>query len=116
MHLAPDGQPLDDALVSGARLAEYVAAARERGIDEICLTEHVYRFHEAERVLDHPYWRQGATAHVRPYVELLARAADDGLPVRAGIELDWLEGRRDELASVIDGLPLDLVLGSVHLL
>jgi histidinol-phosphatase (PHP family) len=116
MHLAPDGRPLDDQLVSEARLQEYVTAARERGIDEIALTEHVYRFHEASAVLDHPYWRRGATAHVRPYVELLARAADEGLPVRAGIELDWLDGRRDELAALIDGLPLDVVLGSVHML
>jgi histidinol-phosphatase (PHP family) len=116
MHLAPDGQALDDSLVSDTRLAEYVQAARERGVDEICLTEHVYRFHEAASVLDHPYWRRGATAHVRPYVELLANAADEGLPVRAGIELDWLEGRRAELAALIDGLPLDLVLGSVHML
>jgi histidinol-phosphatase (PHP family) len=116
MHLAPDGQPLDDALVSDARLAQYVEAARERGVHEIALTEHVYRFHEAADVLDHPYWRRGATAHVRPYVELLAAAADEGLPVRAGIELDWLDGRRAELAAVIEGLPLDVVLGSVHML
>src|SRR4051812_1351653 len=116
MHLAPDGEPLDGRVVSRARLDEYVRAAAERGVDEICLTEHGYRFRESRGVLDHPLWHEGATSQLRPYIELLVDAADDGLPVRTGIELDWIVGRRDQLAAVVADQPLDLVLGSVHML
>src|SRR5207244_4299383 len=98
LHLAPDGAALGPAELSLARVAEYAASARAHGIDHVCMTEHCHRFRQAAGLLDHPFWHESARAH----------------PVAYGIELDWIEGREDELAELVEGRDFDLVLGSVH--
>ena len=37
-----------------------------------------------------------------------------GLPVKVGLELDYVRGRESELAALLDGRPFDYVIGSVH--
>jgi histidinol-phosphatase (PHP family) len=111
LHLAPDGAALGAAELSVARVALYAATARERGIGHVCLTEHCHRFRQAAGLLDHPFWHQSAQADLDAYVRAV-RA--HGEPVACGIELDWIEGREDELAALVEGRDFDLVLGSVH--
>ena len=111
LHLAPDGAALGAAELSNARVAEYAEVARARGIDHVCLTEHCHRFRQAAGLLDHPFWHESAQADLDAYV---AAVRAHGEPVACGIELDWIEGREDELAAFVEHRDFDLVLGSVH--
>jgi len=111
LHLAPDGAALGAAELSGARVALYADRAREAGIGHLCLTEHCHRFRQAGGLLDHPFWHQSAQADLDTYV---AAVRSHGEPVACGIELDWIEGREDELAALVECRDFDLVLGSVH--
>ncbi len=115
MHLAGDDAPLDEPSLAASAILRYVQAARERGVAEICVTAHVYRFAAVRDWFDQPWWRDCATSELAPYVEALRRARDDDrLPVLLGIELDYLPHRHAELRAWADGTPWDLVLGSVH--
>jgi histidinol-phosphatase (PHP family) len=115
LHLRPDGEHLDDGAFAHDHLAAYAAAAAERGVAEIAITEHVYRFRQAAELSDHIFWRENAQDDLDLYVERLAGARDGGLPVLLGIELDWLgAGAVDEVAALARRHPFDVVLGSVH--
>jgi histidinol-phosphatase (PHP family) len=115
LHLRPDGEQLDEAAFTREHLAAYVAAAEARGVAEIAITEHVYRFRDAAGLSDHIFWLQNAQDDLGLYVERLAEARDDGLPVLVGIELDWLgDGRAGDVAALAARHPFDVVLGSVH--
>jgi histidinol-phosphatase (PHP family) len=85
-----------------------------RGVEEIAITEHVYRFAAARDLFDHPYWRESAQDDIDAYRQSLAAAKEVGFPIAAGIELDWLEGHADELKAIATAHDWDVVLGSVH--
>ena len=112
-----------------ALLERCCAQAAAEGIDQIAITEHSHRFTRiVESVL--PHWdrpRDGpvadATEHVLDveggadldaYVEALLHAQDQGLPVLVGLEVDYLPGAGDSMASVLAEYPFDVLLGSVH--
>lgn len=126
MHLQPDGiDAREDAAPrwqeAGGHLGtgwigRYVERARSRAVSEIAMTEHVYRFSEARDWLDDPFWQGEATEDVDAYCQAIAAAQEEGLPVLLGLEMDWLAGRRDEIAAFLEGRPFDIVLGSIHFL
>ena len=90
LHLRPDGSRLDAGAYAPEHLAQYVATARERGVGEIAITEHIYRFAQASHLSDHVYWREQAVDDIELYCSSVAAARDSGLPILLGIELDWL--------------------------
>lgn len=97
-------------------LERFVATARARGVDEIGVTEHGYNFVEAAPLLGRPAY---VAAHSRgyrvaDYVELLRAAREDGLPVKLGIEMDYVPGREAEIRDFLAAYPWDFVIGSVH--
>jgi histidinol-phosphatase (PHP family) len=114
-HLAPDDEQLGPHWLTEEWVAVYAAAARERGVGELALTEHCHRFEQAAGISRHEFWNETAHADLDAYVGVLSAARDAGLPVRVGIELDWLgdESVRALRALVADR-DLDIVLGSVH--
>ncbi len=115
MHLAPDGEPLRDEHLSVEHLRRYVAAADARGVAVIALTEHVYRFREAEALFDHPFWAEAAVSSLADYHAFLTEVRDEeGLPVLVSLEVDHLADRTSETRTLVDAHPWDLVLGSVH--
>jgi histidinol-phosphatase (PHP family) len=126
MHLQPDGVgprteaaprwEADGGHLSRDWIGRYVDRARARAVSEIAITEHVYRFAEARDWLGNAFWREEATEDVDAYVDAVAEARASGLPVLVGLEMDWLEDRRDEIAAFLEGRPFDVVLGSVHFL
>jgi histidinol-phosphatase (PHP family) len=114
-HLAPDDEQLGPRWMSGEWIAVYATAARARGIDELALTEHCHRFVQARGISQHGFWNETAHADLDEYVRALAGARDAGLPVRVGIELDWLGADAvAALRALVAGRDLDIVLGSVH--
>jgi histidinol-phosphatase (PHP family) len=124
MHLQPDGVGARaDAAASwdahgGPRsqswIGRYVEVARSRAIGEIAITEHVYRFAEVRDWHDVPFWREEATEDVAGVVAAVGEAAEAGLPVLLGVEMDWLPHRVPEIRRFLRAHPFDVVLGSVH--
>lgn len=112
------------------QVAAYCERAAGAGVVEVALTEHLFRFVQADRVLrgfwnDNrvppalqqsmaEYWSFHATADLDHYVETVLEARRQGLPVVLGLEVDYYEGRMDEVASLLEGYPFDVLLGSVH--
>lgn len=126
VHLQPHGErpPVNRALID-----RYVAHAAANGIDTIVFTEHLFRFHEAYDLLDgwwdadpnpalaaatKAYWQDHVNLSLVEYVRLIEAAKSAGLPVRLGLELDWIPGRADDLRRLLAPYNWDCVLGSVH--
>jgi histidinol-phosphatase (PHP family) len=115
VHLRPDEAGSDaSAYFTEANVARYVERADERGIDELGFSEHVYRFREALAVWRHPFWVEQAVDGLDDYVEFLLAMRAAGYPVKVGLELDYVPGREEELAAIVEGRPFDYVIGSVH--
>ena len=113
-HLAPDDDPLDEAVLSVETITAHVAAAMDRGLDAVCVTEHVYRFRVAKPAWAHPYWQDQTEWDIDAYWEALAEAKEIGFPLRIGIECDWLPEHQDVLVDALAGRPWDVILGSIH--
>ncbi len=92
--------------------ARYRAAAEERGITELGVSEHIYRFQSALDVWDHPYWCSAAADDIEEYVQFVREETD----LRLGIEADFVVGREDQMANLLERFEWDYVLGSVHFL
>lgn len=106
----------DEDVEPGARRAftvenvdRYVAAAEEAGVAELGCSEHVYRFRQALGLWRHPFWEAQARDDLDDYCEF-ARST----PLRLGIEVDFVPGAEDRIASLIDAHDFDYVIGSVH--
>jgi len=110
VHLRPDGEgtPASDYFTAG-NVARYREAADERGIAELGVSEHVYRFRQALDVWQHPFWRENAVDDLDAYCEFAREAG-----LRVGVEADFVPGREDRMANLLDGRPWDYVIGSVH--
>jgi len=110
VHLRPDGAgTLAADYFTPANVERYRAAADERGIAELGCSEHVYRFRQALDVWRHPFWRENALDDIDEYVGF---AREQGLKV--GVEADFVPGREDRMAALLDGRDWDYVIGSVH--
>ena len=127
LHLWPHGEA--DSTVTIEQVAAYCERAEAVGVSEIAVTEHLFRFAQADAVLagfwdDDPdpilranmatYWDLHARADLDAYVDTVLVAKDAGLPVVLGLEVDHYAGRMDKVAALIDGYPFDVLLGSVH--
>ena len=60
------------------------------------------------------YFDHHATADLDRYVEVVVAARAAGLPIVAGLEVDYYPGLMDEVRTLLDGYPFDVLLGSVH--
>lgn len=111
VHLRPDGSGSEAArYFTAENAATYERTARERGIDCLGVSEHIYRFQQALDVWQHPFWEQEAVDDLDAYCEFVR--ASTGMAL--GIEADYVPGRERELASLLDGRDFDYVIGSVH--
>lgn len=111
MHLRDPEERIDHS-VEG--IERFVEVALERGVDEVGFTEHVYYFTATRAVWSLPYQLERCLHDLETYVDALVDAKRQGLPVKLGMEVDWVGERQDELAAVLDPYPWDYLLGSVH--
>jgi histidinol-phosphatase (PHP family) len=111
VHLRPD-EPGTTAerYFTAANAERYREQAAERGIAELGVSEHVYRFQQALSVWQHPFWREWANEDLDAYTGFVREETD----LRLGLELDFIPGREDRLANLLDGHDWDYVVGSVH--
>jgi histidinol-phosphatase (PHP family) len=127
LHLWPHGQR--DTAPTIDQLAEYCATAADAGVTEIALTEHLFRFRQADELLhgfwnEDPdpalresmaaYWDDHARADMDAYVSCVLEAKSLGLPVVLGLEVDYYANRMDQVVELLSGYPFDVLLGSVH--
>ena len=110
VHLRPDEPGTEpDAYFTEENVERYVAAAGEAGIQELGVSEHVHRFRQALDVWDHPFWLENARDDLDAYADFVRET-----PLRLGIEMDYVAGREDRIADLLDSCDLDYVIGSVH--
>jgi histidinol-phosphatase (PHP family) len=127
LHLWQHGPRALEATVE--QVARYCEQAAARGVTEIALTEHLFRFDQADALLrgwwdSDPdpelrtamasYWDEERGADLDRYVEVVLAAKAQGLPVVLGLEVDFYRDRMDDVAQLLGGYPFDVLLGSVH--
>ena len=111
------------------QIAAYCDEAASHGVSELALTEHSNRFADVMSIVG-PFWAR--TGHeptsramadyfdftsrnaLDDYVNLAQRAKDEGLPVKIGLEVDYVPGRMDELSAFYAQYPFDVLIGSIH--
>lgn len=87
---------------------EMVLAAIAKGLDEIGFSDHVCLkpVEWAIRLEDIPVM-------TRQILHLKSKY-NEQIQIRYGIEMDYFPGREAELKDIIDNIPVDFVIGSVH--
>jgi histidinol-phosphatase (PHP family) len=113
VHLRPD-EPDTPAqeYFTAANFERYRDAASERGIAELGVAEHVHRFTAALDVWEHPWWREWARDDIDAYCGFVREETD----LKLGIEADFVPGREDRMANLLEMREWDFVIGSVHFL
>jgi histidinol-phosphatase (PHP family) len=113
VHLRQDDpEATPERFFTRANAERYREAAAERGIAELGVAEHIHRFRDALDIWDHPFWRLFAVDDLERYCAFVREETD----LRLGIEMDWIAGREDRIANVLDSYDWDYVVGSVHFL
>jgi histidinol-phosphatase (PHP family) len=113
LHLRPDELTATAAEhFTTANVERYRERAGERGIDELGVSEHIYRFRQSLEVWQHPFWREYALDDLEAYCEFIRRETD----LKLGIEADFVPGGEDRMANLLERCELDYVVGSVHFL
>jgi len=111
MHLRDPDERVVHSLEAVER---FVAAAAERGVDEIGFSEHVYYFRQTRRVWALEYQTERCVYDLDAYVEVVLEAKRQGMPVKLALEVDYVGEQQDELAALLAPYPWDYLLGSVH--
>jgi histidinol-phosphatase (PHP family) len=113
LHLRPDEpDSTPERYFTTTNVERYRTVASERGIVELGVSEHVYRFEQALDVWRHPFWLQNAREDLDAYCEFVREETD----LRLGIEADFVPGGEDRMASLLETRDFDYVIGSVHFL
>jgi histidinol-phosphatase (PHP family) len=116
MHLrGPSEDSLEGPIEHTVEAIErFVEAAAARGVDEIGFTEHDYYFVQLRHLWELPYQIDRCDRDLDAYCAAVVEAKDRGLPVKLGLEVDYVAGRLEELADRLAPYPWDYLLGSVH--
>jgi histidinol-phosphatase (PHP family) len=112
VHLRPDDVDATppERYLTAENAERYREAATERGIEELGVAEHVYRFTEALEVWQHELWRHSARDDLDAYCDFVREQTD----LKLGIEADFIPGREDRMAELLAGRDFDFVVGSIH--
>jgi histidinol-phosphatase (PHP family) len=132
LHLHPH-RPVDGAPPMGTyppgHIDRFVEVALSRGVTEVGFTEHLYRCVESEAALGR-WWERDADPALRAefaewisaernlsletYVEAVVDAKARGLPVKLGLEADFVPGTEEAVLELLAPYPFDYLVGSIH--
>ena len=111
LHLRSDAT---DASVAEYHTRENVRRYRKtagtRGISELGVAEHVYRFTQALELWRHPFWQSYAHDDIDAYCAFVREQTD----LRLGIEMDFVAGAEERISELLAARDFDFVVGSVH--
>ncbi len=105
-HLHTDLSPDSDVPID-----IYCAAAVERGIPELAITDHLDFDPRAPAFAFADFATRERTVR-----EAAERWADRGLALRFGVEISYESHRESEIRAYLAGHPYDFVIGSVHVM
>jgi histidinol-phosphatase (PHP family) len=111
LHLRTDEVGKAEDAFTAENVDRYLAAAEEQGIEELGVSEHLYRFTDALEIWRHPYWEDQAVDDLGAYCEFVKTT-----PLRLGIEADYVRDAEDRIANLLEAQEFDYVVGSVHYL
>jgi histidinol-phosphatase (PHP family) len=110
LHLRPDEDGTAfERYFTAENVERYLAAAEAAGIEELGVSEHVYRFRQALDLWRHPLWVENAVDDIDAYCEFVR-----GTPLRLGIECDYVPGAEERIEALLGARDFDYVVGSVH--
>jgi len=110
LHLRPDEEGTTfERYFTAENVERYLEAAEAAGIEELGVSEHVYRFRAALDLWQHPLWVENAVDDLDAYCEFVR-----GTPLRLGIECDFIPGAEERIESLLGARDFDYVVGSVH--
>ena len=110
LHLRPDDEDTPASRFFNAENVDrYLAAAGAAGIEELGVSEHVYRFRQALDLWRHPLWVENANDDIDAYCAFVRTT-----PLKLGIECDYIRGVEEPTAALLEGRDFDYVVGSVH--
>jgi len=97
-------------------LERFVETARDRGLDEIGISEHPHRFREFRDLYPRnmPWIDAQSTEDLESYLGLVAQARRAGLPVKLALEWDFLPGFEARIDRMLRAYPWEYAIGSVH--
>jgi histidinol-phosphatase (PHP family) len=110
LHLRPDedGTP-PERFFTAENVERYREVAAAAGIDELGVSEHVYRFTQALDLWRHPFWEEQARDDLDAYCEFVR-----GAGLKLGVECDFVPGAEDRTVTLLEAYDFDFVVGSVH--
>lgn len=99
-------------------VSDYVKAAIQLGMDEICFTDHLYRYYLPPEDRK-KYWDWGMPEEdMEQYMDDVRQARQNypEIKIGLGVEADYIEGHESELDDVLGRYSFDHVIASVHCL
>jgi histidinol-phosphatase (PHP family) len=111
MHLRNEREEIAHSVETAERFAEAAAA---RGVDEIGFSEHIYYFRETRSLWSVPYQTERCVYALDAYCDAVVEAKRRGLPVKLGLEVDYVQGREEDTRALLEPYPWDYLIGSVH--
>jgi histidinol-phosphatase (PHP family) len=110
LHLRPDeSDTTPERYFTDENVKRYREAAAGAGIEELGVSEHVYRFTQALALWRHPLWEEQAHDDLDAYCEFVR-----GAGLKLGVECDFVPGAEDRTANLLEAHDFDYVVGSVH--
>jgi histidinol-phosphatase (PHP family) len=110
LHLRPDEDGTTaERYFTAENVDRYREAAAAAGVEELGVSEHVYRFRQALDLWRHPFWEEQAVDDLDAYCEFVR-----GAGLKLGVECDFVPGAEDRTANLLDARDFDYVVGSVH--
>jgi histidinol-phosphatase (PHP family) len=110
LHLRPDESGTTfERYFTQENAATYRAAADAAGIEELGVSEHVYRFRQSLDLWSHPLWTENANDDLDAYCEFVRSTS-----LRLGVECDYVPGAEERTRELLEARDFDYVVGSVH--
>lgn len=101
------------------KIVDYVEAAIAKGMKELCFTDHLGRYY-LTNLQKRRYWDWGmSNKNLSRYfaeIEDVAISYKDQIAIKAGLEVDYIEGAEELLTPIITNYPIDFLIGSIHCL
>jgi histidinol-phosphatase (PHP family) len=110
LHLRPDEDGTTfERYFTAENVERYRAAAAAAGIEELGVSEHVYRFRQALDLWTHPLWLENGEDDLDAYCEFVRSTS-----LRLGVECDYVPGAEERTEAMLEARDFDYVVGSVH--